>query len=257
MTEILPLPHGYKAVIETDDCPENPWKSWDGCTPILTFNLERYHGRLEDYGTGLDLRSIFWLVPVRCFGPKGRKQILDAMELLEQDCHRYLDQPYHRQNAEAWMNAIAEILPENPTSWSCARKFFQMLELLCGLAKIPCKWETSNGYSQGDSCLVFVAAMPDWKKQVGWHPEDESASLQTDIDLWSAWAWGDVYGYANLIRPDGSECDASCWGFYGSDHTESGLLENATNAAECDIRYLAKEATEAFDSACRGIITAA
>ena len=254
------LPHGYSATIETDDDARNPWKDhWDGCPPILVFNLDRHHGRLEDYGTGLCLRDIFWKVPVRHFGPKGRVKILEAMRLDDEEAHRYLDRPYRKQNAEAWKNAIAEILPENPSYWSEAKDWFEMLEMLCNLAKIPCRWEQSTGYSQGDAAWVFVAATPEWVKEVGWSPaqKDQQESLQADLDLWSAWAWGDVYGYSEITRPDGTELNESCWGYYGDDHEKSGLLEACRGHVEYDLRYLAKEAAEAFDAACRDITTAA
>ena len=253
MKESLTLPHGYTANIDNDDFPENPWESWDGQPPILVF----HDSSLTTYKDSLSLRDIYREIPVRCFGPKGRQPILDAMGIEPGDAHRYLGDR-GKAKAEDWYNAIAEILPENPGGWTSATKFFEMLEFLCTLAKIPCKWARSNGYSQGHASLVFVAAMPQWVKEVGWNPPkaDQQESLQADIDLYSAWAWGDVYGVKEILRPDSTEVpDSSCWGFYGTDHTKSGLMEHCNDCVEYDLRYLAKESAAAFEAACRGILT--
>jgi hypothetical protein len=264
MTEILPLSHGYKAVVETDDDARNPWKDYGCQPPILVFNLD--HSRLEDYGTGLSMRSILWEIPARCFGPKLRPEILQACGIEAQDCHYWLDRPIRKAKAEDWKNAIAEEItrnPDDPRGWTSARTFFEGLEFLCKLAKIPCKWEESTGYSQGDAAWVFVAATPEWRKEVGWRkhtPEEIDASLQADIDLWTAWAWGDVYGCAEVKRPDGSPTAIdhdSCWGYYGDDHEKSGLKEFAENVVECDIEWLAREAAAELDAACRDIATVA
>lgn len=53
---------------------------------------------------------------------------------------------------------------------------------------------------------------------------------------------GEVYGYT-VTAPDGREVD-SCWGFVGMDNKKSGLLENATCAAESD--YMSETNTEKF-----------
>ncbi len=263
MNQTLLLPHGYSATIEQDLSPENPYSSryTDCATPILVFNLDRNCSRMESYGTTLSLRDIYWLIPSRCFGPKGRAEIIESMGI-EHDVARYhLNGSMRKARAEDWQNAIAEVLPENPASWSEAEKYFEMLEFLCTLANIPCKWEESTGYSQGDAAWVFVAAMPAWRELVGWNPpnrEAEQEDLQISIDLWSAWAWGDVYGVSELLRPDSTEVpDSSCWGFYGDDHGKSGLRDHLIEHVNHDITYLARETAESFDAACRDIVTAA
>jgi hypothetical protein len=78
-----------------------------------------------------------------------------------------------------------------------------------------------------------------------------------------------VYGVAEILRPDGTEApDGSCWGFYGTDHEQSGLMEHCRNAVDCDMaaqeretaRDMAaqeREAARALEAACRDIETAA
>ncbi len=260
MKDSINLPHGYTANILTDDSPENPFSlSFTDCaTPILVFNLDRNSSRMESYKTGLCLRDVYWLIPARNFGPKGRVKILEAMDIEPEDASRELYCQPRKARAEDWQNAIGEILPADPTSWREAEKYFEMLELLCQLARIPCKWEQSTGYSQGDAAWVFVAAMPAWVKLTGWNPpkEEQQESLQADIDLWSAWAWGDVYGVTEILRPDSIEIpDSSCWGFYGDDHEKSGLLYHCRESVESDMAWLARESAAAHEAACRDIET--
>lgn len=49
------------------------------------------------------------------------------------------------------------------------------------------------------------------------------ANLRAEIELLSQWANGEVYGYT-LHDADGEEID-SCWGFYGDDPRENGMME--------------------------------
>ncbi len=46
--------------------------------------------------------------------------------------------------------------------------------------------------------------------------------LRQEIELMSAYYNGEVYGYCI------PSLDESCWGFYGHDHNESGLIQAAT-----------------------------
>lgn len=54
--------------------------------------------------------------------------------------------------------------------------------------------------------------------------------VQGEIKVLEYYLNGNVYGY-NIEEVD----MGSCWGFYGWDHEESGLLENAHNAIDCEI----------------------
>lgn len=85
----------------------------------------------------------------------------------------------------------------------------------------------SRGYSQGDWATLLIVATPEWAANVGAPRESHAKQLAYAAKLWGYWAWGDVYGYV-IDLPDGD----SCWGFYGSDFTESGLEEAACNAVD-------------------------
>lgn len=263
-TEKLNLSGGYTAEIAQDDCTENPWENWDCQPPIMVFNLDRHHGRIEDYKTGLTMRDIFDLVPLSAF---ENGAALDALGLPASEIEMPWDVSADGLNPEGWRDAIRDCLPDSPTSWGEAIEYLDKCETLCGLAGIECLNEQSNGYSQGDCARVFLAAMPDWIKETGNSVECIPGSLVSDLRVWSAWAWGDVYGIASITRPDGSEVeDVSTWGFYGDDHKQSGLLESAEDSVAWDTGNLAKEAAaqaawdarEAMEqerAACADIIT--
>jgi hypothetical protein len=57
--------------------------------------------------------------------------------------------------------------------------------------------------------------------------------LKSEIETVSNYISGDVYGYTI------EETDDSCWGFNGSDHEESGLLDYARNSIDCHLKQSA------------------
>ena len=68
--------------------------------------------------------------------------------------------------------------------------------------------------------------------------------MQSEVKTYDQYLTGQVYGY--MIEPTDEnkeiECDDSCWGFFGMDHKESGLLEMAKNAIDCAINQYEREA---------------
>lgn len=61
------------------------------------------------------------------------------------------------------------------------------------------------------------------------------ALLRAEVKTYDDFITGAVYGYV-VLDPDGEEADG-CWGYYGYDHEESGLMEAAKNAVDCEIRH--------------------
>jgi len=100
----------------------------------------------------------------------------------------------------------------------------------------PCAIKSSCGYSQSSYAEILIVLNDDFFKKTGCKPEQAESIMQGAADLYSAWAWGGVYGFT----VDGID-DASCWGFYGSDHKKSGLLEHAKS----DIDYHIKQERKA------------
>jgi hypothetical protein len=162
-----------------------------------------------------------------------------------------------QDNQDSFQNAIRELVTFlSPSGWSEWIEYFDAMEALAAVAGIPCHLTQSNGYSQGDSALVFTAALPSWVEEAGTAPEYQEAACKGAAKLWAAWAWGDVFGVARIISPDGDEVeDASCWGFYG-DHETSGLLDHCREVIELHRWEVEQEAAESHSAACRDIITA-
>ena len=55
-----------------------------------------------------------------------------------------------------------------------------------------------------------------------------------ELETYSQYLKGEVYGY-NTYDKDGEDID-SCWGYYGYDHEESGLLDNAKHYIDYHIK---------------------
>jgi hypothetical protein len=255
-TETLELPHGYTAKIATDDCPMNPFTDWD-CEPsIAVFNLGRHRGAIDNYkGDELNLTTLIDCLPSEAWTSRqGKRAIMSALDpIAPQD----VILEHMRGYCETFEDAIRNIVYESaPSSWGEATDYFDAMEYVAKLARIPCHSGQSNGYSQGDSALVFTAATPEWRERIGAPLESAAAQCKAGFDLWTAWAWGDVYGVAAIIRPDGEETGESCWGFYGTDHEQSGLMTFCREAVNSDREALAREALAAHDAACRDIATA-
>jgi hypothetical protein len=84
---------------------------------------------------------------------------------------------------------------------------------------------TSTGYSQGDWADVFICWTPEFGKVTGVSYEDTTEErLKSSFDLFTCWAWGDVYGFI-IEREDTEDIIDSCWGFFGRDYEENGMLD--------------------------------
>jgi hypothetical protein len=58
--------------------------------------------------------------------------------------------------------------------------------------------------------------------------------LEAEVNTYDTFIRGNVFGY-NLEDAEGNDID-SCWGFFGYNHEESGLMESAREAAENDFK---------------------
>lgn len=235
---------GYKIEVAQDDSPENPFESWDCEPPLLTYYGGR-HGYFKSYKGPESMRDIVALMPDNLFQRGERIKIIrefitDAYTL------RDLAETM-RNNGESFRHAFASLLTERhgcqPDGWRGAIEWFDLAESLLKWAGIECVNAQSNGYSQGDSTLVLAIATPEWVKLVGAPAESLKPQLESTVELYDAWAWGDVYGVSEITSPDGEEISGgSCWGFYGHDHEKSGLMEHARDAIDYHIRQVAETA---------------
>lgn len=273
-SETIDLPHGYKAVVATDDCPSNPFEDWD-CNPPMAVYYDRgiTHPGHRAKHEPVTLRDLFDLIPAEAMGDERKRlQFIRAAGISESKLAEAIEyrNPAELEletNPEEWHETIRELLPEAPGYYGSVSEYFDAMEAAAGLAGIACHRATSRGYSQSDWAEVFIAATPAWIKETGIAPENIAAALEGSFDTYTAWAWGDCYGVSEILRPNGEEVeDGSCWGFYGREHEESGLMEHCTSMVDYDRKQRAKAATErraylrreraaAMDAACRDIAT--
>ena len=57
--------------------------------------------------------------------------------------------------------------------------------------------------------------------------------MEGTFKLYADWAFGDVYGFR--VEDSEGEVLDSCWGYYGDEHEETGLLETARQSVDCEI----------------------
>lgn len=233
--------------IHIDQSPENPFEMWDCEPPIVTF----YDRSVKAYGDAPEtMRDVLRLLP-SSFWQRGErvKMVREFLTISLADFVRdYLREWGNFQ--DAFQRALEDEMGETPHGWRSAQQWFEMAESFLKRAGIPCLYEQSNGYSQGDSSLCLVVLTPEWFKKTGANSEHAEAICKDAFDLYSAWAWGDVYGYT-CEDENGDEIDeASCWGFYGSDHEQSGLLESARERIECHLATRDKETAHLESALC-------
>lgn len=245
-TETVKLPHNYTATIAVDEYPFNPFSgNYGDCEPpIAVLNFEG-RGTLDNYdGEELNLKTLLALIPKDKWASReGKREILNALPFAKAS----LFAGPHSTGMETLRDAIREygdfeaaidalVYALDPSGWSEWQEYFDAMAAVAAVAGIPCHNTISHGHSQGDCALVFVLATPVWAERVGAPAETLERQCEGAADLWSAWAWGDCYGIQAIHRPDGTEVeDASLWGFYGSDHEESGIIDAATDTVLSDV----------------------
>lgn len=243
---------GYKIEVAQDESPENPFEAWACEPPLVTYYGGR-HGYAKSYqGAPETMREVLHMLPAETWN-RGKR--MEFFKRFMSDKFGIKEVAGEIRRYGNTFDAISDLLSaeygEKPSGWRSAVEWFEMAESLLQWAGIECVNTQSNGYSQGDSTLVLAIASPDWLKTTGIKQEHVTSSLQASVDLYGAWAWGDVYGVSSIHKietdEDGDEAegeeieDASCYGFYGRDFEKSGLMEHARS----EIDYAIKQEQEA------------
>ena len=201
----------YRIDIFNDENASNPFEEWDGCVPIIV-NGGR-NGNDHDYAGASDA-----FVPTVNQYRRHKKALLAVFDL-DKDGQYYTAPTEPEEQERELFDAIADAVKEHD---------FDKLEDVARIIGLPCLNTCSQGYCQGD----YVDIMAVWPKAWGKEnrpkatPEQIAKELRSAVDLFGAWAWGDVYGYTVTDTVTGDEV-GSCWGYYGNDHEASGLLEAA------------------------------
>lgn len=110
---------------------------------------------------------------------------------------------------------------------------YALLYALLGIAHLE---TTVHGYSQGDQQDVLIVATPEAIKEMrpDVTPEDLTKDMQSQADLYEAWAYGNVWGYVIEDVAGAAIPDGVCFGYYG-DVDDSGLEEAAIEAVDCHL----------------------
>tara|TARA_R110002020_G_scaffold34910_2_gene105877 strand:- start:365 stop:1162 length:798 start_codon:yes stop_codon:yes gene_type:complete len=226
--------------IINDNYPENPFTDWD-CNPSIIFNYDRQltsYGNIDsDYLPALTKQEIKKNIPAikDIFDIEDKRSLLIILE-----CNEYSAR-HNYDNATDYVN---DCLTQFYGSSNNSDKL-DILYAIYTMKGIICLNGSSQGYCQGDHVDILVIADSDFLKATGATIDSES-DLQYAIDLYGAWAWGDVYGY-DISDSNGDDIpDNSCWGFYGDNHEKSGLLDNAKSSIDCNIKMKRKRKYDAI-----------
>lgn len=238
----------YKIEILQDECAENPFTEWNDNPPLLGFYGGR-HGDLSTYGAPDTLAGIVRLMPEGCFN-RGQRVALVKKHL---DCSLREFAEARRDDGTDTRDTFAALAADQvgskPEGWRSACEWFELAESLLQWAGLPCLYTQSNGYCQGDTILLLAIATPEFLTEVGVAPQHVTECLRGAVELYAAWAWGDVYGVSSITGPDGEEIEGgSCWGFYGKDLEKNGLMDHARG--EIDYHIQAKVETALNEPAC-------
>lgn len=206
----------YRIDIYRDENASNPFEDWDGCVPIMVNGGRNSND--HDYGGASDA-----FVPTANQYRRHKKALLTVFGI-ETHIEGARFQPTADELHTELDEAIADAVKEHD---------YDKLEEVARIIGLPCLNTCSRGYCQGD----YVDVLAVWPKAWGKEnrpkatPDDIRKELQSAVDLFGAWAWGDVYGYTVTDTVTDDEV-GSCWGYYGTDHKASGLIEAAMDEAE-------------------------
>lgn len=206
----------YRIDIYRDEDASNPFEDWDGCVPIMVNGGRDFQS--HDYAGASDA-----FVPTTNQYRRHKKALL-AVFGIDPDAVSYGCKPTPNELETELHDAIADAIREHD---------YDKLEDVARIIGLPCLNTCSTGYCQGDYVDIIAVWPKAWGKEnrPKATPNQIAKELQSAVDLFGAWAWGDVYGYVVTDTLTDDEV-GSCWGFYGDDHEASGLLEQARGEAE-------------------------
>lgn len=96
-----------------------------------------------------------------------------------------------------------------------------------------CKWDS------GQVGFIYISKKKakkeyNWKNMSRDREKTIKEYLEGEVETYNQYLTGDVYGY--FISNEEDDHIDSCWGFYGHDFKNNGLLEMAQNAIDCELR---------------------
>lgn len=213
---------GFDIEINYDDWAQNPFIAWDCEPPILVVS-----GR-DSWEYGLD----FYPPDLTRAEIKANLDDIKAFLGFDTLLKAFKDYSYYWQDDA--VDILNEMIAEDISNSSNADKL-ESLAQVYSWKGIEAIIESRNGYSQGNYIDVLAVALPEWIEKVRAPKESITGQLKGAIDLYAAWAFGDVY-YFNI-----DTLDETLGSFYGNDMAENGLLNEAESMIDWHIENARKE----------------
>lgn len=231
----------YRIRAVQDESPSNPFTDGDCNWPIIVRSPDKVHdltcyefGEERNFHLSLSMLKNDALVHnqhhiARELGHTNLHALLNDYEDEFDGGNSIAPLPKHCTDADALRCCFNAALAD--------RSMSEVLDTLCKLYRMagwPAWTQQVTGYSQGDWAEVLVVATAEARAKFG-DGDVKDEDLKSTAELYGHWAFGDCYGYiVEKGEPDPEDEDemlweelGSCWGFYGSDHHESGLEESA------------------------------
>jgi hypothetical protein len=199
--------------IKHDSSPINPFDDFDGLFPTITENNDYSNGEIDSY-----LQSYLSYNQIILHQKRLCKMMdMNYLEL----CKDYLES---RERINSIIDSLVDFISE---SMKNKVKF-------CNEFGIKYFYQLSRGYSQGDASWVFICWTPEFEEVTGLsYNKVTESDMESTFKLYGYWAWGDVYGFELIEQTTCPHCNEthekeidSCWGFYGTDHFENGLVDH-------------------------------
>lgn len=198
--------------IKHDSSHINPFDEWDGLFPTITEYKDYSKGGIDSYlQSYLSYNQIIF----------HQKRLCKMMDIDYTDlCNDY---PESRERINSIIDSLVDFISESMDNKAT----------FCNEFDIKYLYKTSRGYSQGDAIDVFICWTPEFEKLTGLSYNKVTYSdMEGTFKIYEYWAWGDVFGYEIVDQTTCEHCGEthendidSCWGFYGDNHFESGLVE--------------------------------
>jgi hypothetical protein len=204
---------GRTIKIEQDPFPECPFTSWDCNPPLLALV-----GRLTTAYGAIDLTAPRLTKEQIKANAKRICELIDVNTLLE------LTSKYGRRwNWSDGTDLINSCIYDYVADLSDTDKINELPEFY-KLAGIVALATSVSGYCQGHYAELLIVASKEFLDTTG-ATINSASDLECYADLYKWWAYGDVYGWS--VEDATGEIIESCWGYFGDDHTQSGLMSAA------------------------------
>lgn len=204
-----------------DPCPENPFEDWDCCYPLIS---ESGRSNTNDYSGGdIDRYLESYL------STEQVEEDMDRLLTMMGETREDFDLDYPLADDEYTEEERIDRLSDMLTDF--IREDIKNKVIFCVEFGIKYYKKTSTGYSQSDWADVFTCWTPEFGEICGIEYKDVTVeALEGNFELFTQWAWGDVYFY--LVEDEDGDVLDSCSGFYGTDFKNNGMMDHIMDKIE-------------------------